>query len=396
MSRDYDYVVVGSGVAATLVCDRLLDSDPLASILVLEAGGRIPSRDRRSWWDLVLTRTTPYAWTYDNDSSGDAQESFSVGNTPWGFKESRVRAYGGSTMHWGGWALRFKEEDFECRSRTSRGADWPFRYGTLEPWYALAEQILGVGGDSGDEGPRRSGEYPLPAYPWSAHEAELADGFETIGLAPGHMPIARFKRCMTTGTCKYCPIGARYSAQDHMDALLFNGSNRNFFLKTNAPVRRIIAERNRAYGVEYLDADTGAWTVVNGSKIIVCAGTYESAKLLLASVSPEWPTGLGNRHDQVGRYVVTHLLFSVEGKRPPKNFSRNMTFQLSCRAVGTRRSDKPTVRSSSSILARCRKSNLRGSWSNAGPATRSTQLRGANAKQVSARSSRSSAIPRIG
>ena len=30
---------------------------------------------------------------------------------------------------------------------------------------------------------------------------------------------------------------------------------------------------------------------------------------------PEWPTGLGNRHDQVGRYIVTHLLFSVEGTR---------------------------------------------------------------------------------
>jgi choline dehydrogenase-like flavoprotein len=316
MSRDYDYVIVGSGVAATLVCDRLLEADPLASILVLEAGGRIPSRDRRSWWELVLARKTPYSGTYDDDSADNpAQESYSAGNVLWGFKESRVRAYGGSTMHWGGWALRFKEEDFECRSRTGRGADWPFPYDTLEPWYGLAEQVLGVGGDADDDGPRRSGRYPLPVYPWSAHEAELAEGFEKHGLKPGHMPIARFKRCMTTGTCKYCPIGARYSAQDHMDSLLFESAHRNHFVKTNAPVRRIIAERNRVHGVEYFDAATGTWTIANGNKVVVCAGTYESAKLLLASASPEWPTGLGNRYDQVGRYIVTHLLFSVEGTR---------------------------------------------------------------------------------
>lgn len=316
MSRDFDYIIVGSGIAATLVCDRLLEVNPLSSILVLEAGERIPSRNRRHWWELVLGRKTPYSWTYDNDTaSSPDQESFSLGNVPWGFKESRVRAYGGSTMHWGGWALRYKEEDFECRSRTTRGADWPFGYDTLEPWYGLAEQILGVGGDAEDEGPSRSGRYPLPAYPWSAHEAELADGFEAIGLKPGHMPIARFNRCMTTGTCKYCPIGARYSAQDHLDALLFNPAHRNLMLKTNAPVRRIVAERNRVYGVEYLDAASNTWITAESKHVIVCAGAYESTKLLLASVSPEWPTGLGNRYDQVGRYLVTHLLFSVEGTR---------------------------------------------------------------------------------
>lgn len=113
MSRDYDYLIVGSGIAATLVCDRLLEANPLASILVLEAGGRIPSRDRRSWWDFVLENRTPYQKTYDQDDPREQhQESFSLGSTKWIFKESRVRAYGGSTMHWGGWSLRFKEEDF--------------------------------------------------------------------------------------------------------------------------------------------------------------------------------------------------------------------------------------------------------------------------------------------
>lgn len=319
MSADHDYILIGSGVAATLVADRLLEENALASILILEAGKRIPSRNRRSWWNLVLDKTAPYVSTYDKEEKEDPQrESHTIGNTKWKFKESRVRAYGGSTMHWGGWALRYKEEDFHCRTNTGRGANWPFDYDTLEPWYSLAEQTLGVGGsDKGQTGPWRSGGYPLPAYPWSANEANLAENaFPAIGLEPGYMPIARFKRCMTTGTCKYCPIGARYSAQDHLDALLFNPRHRNLHLKTEAPVRRILAERHRAYGVEYFDAARKDWAIAQGEKIIVCAGTYESTKLLLASTTPEWPAGLGNRHDQVGRYIVTHLMMMVEAIRP--------------------------------------------------------------------------------
>ena len=120
MSRDYDYVIVGSGIAATLVCDRLLEANPLTSILMLEAGGRIPSRDRRSWWDLVLGGRTPYEATYDDDNPRQrVSGKLLYGQHTLGLRESRVRAYGGSTMHWGGWSLRFKEEDFEL-SRAHR------------------------------------------------------------------------------------------------------------------------------------------------------------------------------------------------------------------------------------------------------------------------------------
>lgn len=314
VSNEFDYVIVGSGVAATLIVERLLDADPLASILVLEAGYRIPSRQRRSWWDLVLSGKTPYSSTYDMES-GPTQESFSCGATVWGFEQSRVRAYGGSTMHWGGWSLRYKEEDFECRSRTGRGCDWPFNYFELEPWYAIAEKVLSVGGNDSDHGGSwRSGNFPVAPYPWSRHEAALADAMETVNLVPGHMPIARFSRCMTTGTCKYCPIGARYSAQDHFDQLLSDPAHRNLRLITEAPVRRILADRNCAHGVEYKVPDREEWRQAFGKNVIVCAGTYESTKLLLASTSPDWPDGLGNRYDQVGRYIVTHFMYLTRGK----------------------------------------------------------------------------------
>jgi len=317
ISREFDLLLIGSGVAATLVAQRVLQQHPGASILILEAGPRIPSRDRAAWWGLVLDKTTPYQWTYDRDDPTNPDcESLATGKTAWAFKESRVRAFGGSTMHWGGWALRYKEEDFNCRARTGRGADWPLGYGELEPWYALAEEALGVGGRAGlHSDPWRSGGYPLPHFPWSANEAELAAAMEALGLEPGHMPIARFRRCMTTGTCKYCPLGSRYSAQDHLDEIATDPRHAGLQILTGAPVRRILVDGYRAVGVEYVDPITKGETVVHAQRVVVCAGTYESTKLLLASRSADWPDGIGNKTDQVGRNIVTHLMIRTRGKR---------------------------------------------------------------------------------
>lgn len=316
MSAEFDYILVGSGVAATLVAETLLEANGGTSILMLEAGERIALRDRSSWWELALRGKTPYYKTYDAEPGGDLgpAESVSMGGTKWGFRESRVRAYGGSTMHWGGWALRFQPEDFSCLKRTGRGADWPFGYTELEPWYERAEVVLGVGGKETDEDcPPRRGRFPLPHFPWTANEAQLARAFEENGLKPGHMPMARFSRCMTTGTCKYCPIGSRYTAQDQLDALVARGYP-GFTVKTSTPVLGLLAEKKKVTGVRYLEG--GEEITATAERVVICAGAYESTKLLLRSKSADWQEGVGNRYDQVGRYLVTHSMLSVQGTAP--------------------------------------------------------------------------------
>jgi len=314
--ESYDYVIVGSGVAATLVAQTLLKADANTSILMLEAGERIASRDRRSWWDVALNNRRPYVWTYDVEDENPDPESFSIGGTKFGFTGSRVRAFGGSTMHWGGWSLRFKEEDFECFSRTGRGADWPIGYDDLEPWYAEAERVLSVCGKTGEGGPWRSGDFPVIPFPWSAHEYELAEAFEAKGLVPGHMPLARYHRCMTTGTCKYCPIGSRFTAQEMLEALEADPTYVNFEIKTSSPALELIANTSDVEAIRYWDDASGAATVAAAEKVIVCAGAYESPKLLMRSRSTHWPDGVGNKHDQVGRYLVTHTMLVVRGSKP--------------------------------------------------------------------------------
>jgi choline dehydrogenase-like flavoprotein len=312
MSSEHAYVLIGSGVAAAQVAESLLEAAPTTSILILEAGPRIEQRGRRSWWDLLTQGRTPYSSTYDREATDLAPESTSAADK-WGFRESRVRAFGGSTMHWGGWALRYKPEDFKLYSRTKRGADWPFDYDELEPWYTAAEVGLSVGGGVHDPDPPRSTPYPLPAYPWTAHESILADAFSEHGLVPGHMPLARHARCVTTGTCKYCPVGARYTATEHLDSLLANPAHTGLKVMTEMTVLRILADAKRAYGVEVMNRATGQTQRIDAAYVIVCAGSYESPKLLLRSVSSFWPAGIGNSTDLVGRHLVTHNMLRVQG-----------------------------------------------------------------------------------
>src|SRR5690606_25234612 len=58
----------------------------------------------------------------------------------------RSRMLGGRTNHWGRYSLRFSTHDFKGKSRDGLGADWPFDYDEIEPWYDRTEGLIGVCG----------------------------------------------------------------------------------------------------------------------------------------------------------------------------------------------------------------------------------------------------------
>lgn len=307
--REFDYVFVGSGVAASTVAKTILESNRLASILILDAGPKVPAQDRRAWWDYLVRDRRPYDYCYDQKG-----ENQSVGQTEWSFDDGRVSMYGGSTVHWGGWCLRFKPEDFEVFSRTKEGADWPISYNTLEPYYGRAEEYLSVCGDDSEGWTERTTPYPRPPFPWTAADGEMIAAFKELGIKPGKLPIARYRKCMTTGTCKYCPFGARFSGQIALEELLTDGRHLNLEVVHNAPVSQINAEsKKRIESVEYLDALTGERYTVRANTIVVCAGSYETPKLLQSSKSVYWENGIGNDFDLVGRFISSHPFLIVRG-----------------------------------------------------------------------------------
>jgi choline dehydrogenase-like flavoprotein len=321
---DYAYIIVGSGVAGTTVATKLLEADPNTPILMLEAGPQVPMKDRRYWWDYVIYGRKAYDPCEDRDGDNP-----SVGGTPWLSKGSRAMMYGGSTVHWGGWSMRFKPEDFFLKTNTGQGGDWPYDYDTLEPYYCRADEYLSVCGDekdSADRGvpasakdkndPWRSKPYPLPPYPWTESDGEMIKAFRELGITPGRMPLARYRKCMATGTCKYCPFGARFSGSYILDDLLSEPKYTNLKFIGMAPVTRLIAEsKSRIHAVEYTDPATGATVAAGGDRIIICSGAYEAPKLLMMSTSPYWENGIGNDHDLVGRYPISHPFLSVAGTK---------------------------------------------------------------------------------
>ena len=311
-------IIVGSGVSAALVTKGLLEKySSIESITLLEAGNAVEQMNRRKWQDYVTTDTLPY------EENRDIPQEYISSPDKIGLEESRLFVRGGSTVHWGGWALRFKTEDFKLFSAAEREIDWPYGYDTLEPYYYMAEHALGIAGDSNVDLPPRNGK----KYPYDAPAFTQADGFVIDGLRKNnidfsHLPIARFgDRCVTTGTCKYCPVGGRFSATMILDELAraYESSSR-LNLQLGCSVRSVImGSSNTALGVEYNEIATGKTKQLLADLVILCAGAIETPKILLSSIHKAWPVGLGNNTGHVGHHFKTHPMLYVDATLSTNN-----------------------------------------------------------------------------
>jgi choline dehydrogenase-like flavoprotein len=331
-----DLLVIGSGVAATALISKILFHQPTASILVLEAGGKIKMRDFALYQNFLITGKLPfdsqniYDSTYDMpypDRDKPGENSFE-GDTQIPLNGSRAFMYGGSTAHWGGWSFRLKEEDFSLRTNLEHAGvnagdtiDWPFGYEELEAYYGQAEEFIGVSGDSDDTTTPRTSPYPFRAFPYTLEDSLFIDAFNKFPhpVRFSHLPIARYGDtrsnsshgpCHTTGLCKYCPFGARFVAANNMDDLVLSGRFPNLRVQTHSIVQKIDMEsKSRAAGVTYFDCQKGVEATVLAETIVVASGAIEAPKLLQRSVCAEWKMGIGNDHDLVGRHLISHPYF---------------------------------------------------------------------------------------
>jgi choline dehydrogenase-like flavoprotein len=329
----YDFLIVGSGVAATALTERLLEKHPSASILILEAGDRVKTKDFAMWQEFLIKGPDepPYLncrdLNYPNPPASGGENEFS-GSTKVELRGSRLFVYGGSTMEWGGWSPRLKPEDFSLRSNTGQGADWPFGYDALEKYYCQAERHLAVSGDSSDTTtvPRSAG-YSFKHFPLTFQDKPVADAMDALEISYGHMPIARrgvsetpsrHAPCQTTGTCDYCPFGARYVASNYLDDLRTWNDCSGLEVRTNSVVETIeTSSKMRAVSVTYKNRLTGErMPSVEADRIIIAAGAIESAKLLQRSKTAHWPRGIGNDSGHVGANFTTHpmVIFNSPAK----------------------------------------------------------------------------------
>ena len=133
-------VIVGSGAGGGTLGNELAQKG--VKVVILEAGARIENHDFvNDEWESF----TQLAWSDMRTTSGSWRVAKDFANLPaW-----IVKAVGGSTTHWAGASLRFDEHEFKAKSTygSMPGAnllDWPITLAEMEPWYAKAENKMGV------------------------------------------------------------------------------------------------------------------------------------------------------------------------------------------------------------------------------------------------------------
>ncbi|WP_419697123.1 GMC family oxidoreductase [Mesorhizobium muleiense] len=308
--QTYDFIIVGSGSAGSVVAERLSASGRF-SVLVLEAGGS----DRRLYVQMPLgygkTFFDPAVnWNYTTEP--DPGLAGNVDHWP------RGRLLGGSSsinaMVW----IRGAREDFDAWAAAGNPG-WGFDdllpvFKALEDNQAGADQWRGVGGPLHITDCSTAVHPLTKRYLAAANQAGLPFNPDFNGAAQEGAGIYQ----ITTKN------GRRMSAAR---AFLRPAMKRkNLRVEINALATRILFEGKRAVGIEYLQ-NGETKTARTGREVILSGGSINSPQLLqLSGIGPSAILGaLGiavvHANENVGANLQDHvgINYTFRGRLPTLN-----------------------------------------------------------------------------
>ena len=305
LNDDTVAVVIGSGAGGgTLGTELALKG---VKTVILEAGKRNEIEDfLNDEWDSF----TQLAWTDMRTTSGGWRVHKDFANLPaW-----IVKSVGGSTVHWAGASLRIQEHEFKTATKYGavKGAnllDWPIDLKEMEPWYAKAEDRMGV---------TRTNN--IPGLPGNNNYRVLEKGAKALGykeVHTGNMAINSQPRdgrgaCQQIGFCfQGCKSGAKWSTL--YSEIPKGEATGKLEVRPQSHVSRIEHDASgKVTAVVYFDKD-GKEQRQKARIVAVAGNSIETPRLLLNSASSQFKQGLANSSGQVGRNYMRHMTGSVYG-----------------------------------------------------------------------------------
>ena len=296
-------VIVGSGAGGGTLGNELAQKG--IDVVILEAGKRHEISDfENDEWPMF----SKISWLDKRTTSGTWRVSKDFPNLPaW-----IVKAVGGTTVHWAGASLRLQAHEF--KARTTYGAmqganllDWPITLEDLEPYYARAEDKMGVTGTNG-----------IPRLPGCNNYKVLAAGAKKVGYKEfhtGNMAINSQPRdgrgsCQQIGFCfQGCKSGAKWST---LYTEIPKGERTGHLeVRSDAQALKIEHDKSgRVTGVVYADSK-GNRSFQKARLVCVAGNSFESPRLLLNSASAMYPNGMANSSGQVGKNYMRHMTGTV-------------------------------------------------------------------------------------
>ena len=246
---DTEVCVVGCGAAGITTARRLLELGH--SVLLLESGG------------LDYERSTAELNAGEN-----------VGEEYYDLADARLRFFGGTTAIWGGRIAELDPIDLERRDWVPHSG-WPIEWRDLERYY----------------GPAR-GVFDEPEAPPTAQDLRAAGApapeFDARRLEVG---VWSFDRRFNRFVFEACEDLVRHP---------------RCRIITHATVTEIELDASGRHvtGLTAKSLRQGALTI-SAKAVVLAAGGMENPRLLLAS-NRVATHGIGNDHDQVGRYFMEH------------------------------------------------------------------------------------------
>ncbi len=266
MTERFDYIIVGSGSAGSVLANRL-SQDGTARILVLEAGGN----DRNFWLKLPVG----YFRTFrDPRFSRAFPTKPGEGDGHRGINWPRGRVVGGSSSINGLVYVRGQKQDYD---------DWAELGASGWSWSEVKDHFAAFENFT-DAPAQNSGELEISslrnANPACAAWLKAAEAYglpynddlngkTAYGVGPFHLTI-----------------GKRFRASAAVAFLKPALARRNVTLRTKCHVTRVLFEGRRAIGVEWT-SDGQTHKAYADSEVILSAGAIQSPQILqLSGIGP--------------------------------------------------------------------------------------------------------------